>query len=156
MSTKLQAADRGPPRPAADVVIATGQMPEVIGRLAEGDRIGTRFPALATPLESRKRWILAGPPPHGEIHIDAGAVKAVKDKGSSLLPKGIVRVEGRFRRGEAVRIVNPEGRELARGICRYDALDLNKIKGQHSEQIESLLGYGYGSVAIHRDDLVLL
>ncbi|WP_417618486.1 glutamate 5-kinase [Oceanisphaera sp.] len=155
MATKLQAADVAR-RAGIDVVIATGQVPEVIGRLADGERIGTRFPALATPLESRKRWILAGPPPHGEIHIDAGAVQAVHEKGSSLLPKGIVRIEGRFRRGEAVRIVNPEGREVARGICRYDALDLNLIKGQHSEQIESLLGHGYGSVAIHRDDLVLL
>lgn len=155
MATKLQAADVAR-RAGIDVVIATGQVPEVIGRLATGERIGTRFPALASPLESRKRWILAGPPPHGEIHIDAGAVVAVREHGSSLLPKGIVRIDGDFRRGEAVRIVNPEGRELARGICRYDALDLNLIKGQHSEQIESLLGHGYGNVAIHRDDLVLL
>ena len=93
MATKLQAADVAR-RAGIDVVIATGQLPEVIGRLAQGERVGTRFPAIATPLESRKSWILAGPPPHGEIRIDEGAVRAVHDTGSSLLPKGIVDIQG--------------------------------------------------------------
>ena len=155
MATKLQAADVAR-RAGVNVVIATGQMPEVIGRLAKGERIGTLFPALASPLEGRKSWILAGPPPHGEVHVDQGAVAAMKEKGSSLLPKGIVAVKGDFIRGDVVRILDPKGAELARGICRYDHLELEKLRGVHSDQIEQVLGYGYGSVAIHRDDMVLL
>ncbi|MBZ6066735.1 glutamate 5-kinase [Aeromonas schubertii] len=155
MATKLQAADVAR-RAGIDVVIATGQVPEVVGRLAKGERIGTRFPAIATPLEGRKSWILAGPPPHGEVHVDAGAVLAVREKGSSLLPKGIVRVLGDFVRGDVVRILSPEGGELARGICRYDHEELGRLCGVHSDQIEAVLGYGYGAVAIHRDDMVLL
>ncbi|MDO2947517.1 glutamate 5-kinase [Aeromonas simiae] len=155
MATKLQAADVAR-RAGINVVIATGQVPEVVGRLARGERIGTRFPALATPLEGRKSWILAGPPPHGEVQVDAGAVVAVQEKGSSLLPKGIVRVAGDFVRGEVVRILSPEGRELARGISRYNHDELSRLCGIHSDDIEQVLGYGYGAVAIHRDDMVLL
>ena len=112
--------------------------------------------AQANPLESRKSWILTGPPPHGEVYVDAGAERAVHDKGSSLLPKGIARVQGDFERGDVVRILTPSGKELARGICRYNAADLIRIAGKHSDDIEACLGYVYGPVAIHRDDLVLL
>ncbi|MNW67792.1 Glutamate 5-kinase [compost metagenome] len=80
----------------------------------------------------------------------------MQEKGSSLLPKGIVAVKGDFVRGDVVRILGPQGSELARGICRYDHLELEKLRGVHSDQIEAVLGYGYGAVAIHRDDMVLL
>ena len=76
--------------------------------------------------------------------------------GNMLLPKGIVKVQGDFERGDVVRIMTAEGRELARGISRYNASDMAQIAGKHSDDIESCLGYGYGAVAIHRDDLVLL
>ncbi len=155
MATKLQAADVAT-RSGIEVVIASGKTPELIGRLAHGERIGTRFIAQANPLESRKSWILAGPPPHGELIVDDGAARAVQSKGSSLLPKGITQVCGEFERGDVVRIVSLLGKELARGICRYSATDLQRIAGKHSDEIESCLGYGYGPVAIHRDDLVLL
>jgi glutamate 5-kinase len=155
MATKLQAADVAR-RAGVDVVIATGQVPEVVGRLANGERIGTRFPALASPLEGRKSWILAGPPPLGEVQVDLGAVVAMRDKGSSLLPKGITGVRGVFVRGDVVRILDPHGSELARGICRYNHEELTRLRGVHSDQIETLLGYGYGAVAIHRDDMILL
>ncbi|WP_341501632.1 glutamate 5-kinase [Gallaecimonas sp. GXIMD4217] len=155
MATKLQAADLAR-RAGVEVVIATGQLPEVIGRLARGDKIGTRFRALESKLENRKQWILAGPPPLGDIHLDAGAVQAITVKGSSLLPKGITQVHGPFGRGDVVRILCHEGRELARGISRYSAAELAQISGCHSDQIEARLGYGYGAVAVHRDDLVLL
>ncbi len=155
MATKLQAADVAT-RAGIEVVIASGKQPELIGRLAKGERVGTRFIAQANPLESRKSWILAGPPPHGELLVDAGAVVAVHDKGSSLLPKGIAEVRGDFARGDVVRILTPDGKELARGICRYNAADLVRIAGKHSDAIEACLGYGYGPVAVHRDDLVLL
>ena len=155
MATKLQAADVAT-RAGIEVVIAAGKHPEFIGRLVQGERIGTRFVAQANPLESRKSWILAGPHSHGELYVDAGAEKAVHDKGSSLLPKGIQKVQGEFERGDVVRVMTPAGRELARGICRYNSQDLARIAGKHSDEIESCLGYGYGPVAIHRDDLVLL
>ena len=155
MATKLQAADIAT-RAGIEVVIAAGKHPEFIGRLLQGERIGTRFVAQANPLESRKSWILAGPHSHGELYIDAGAEKAVHHKGSSLLPKGIQQVQGEFDRGDVVRIMTPTGRELARGISRYNSVDLTRIAGKHSDEIEACLGYGYGPVAIHRDDLVLL
>ncbi|WP_024872738.1 glutamate 5-kinase [Tolumonas lignilytica] len=155
MSTKLQAADIAC-RSGIEVVIASGKTPEVVGRLANNEKVGTRFKAQSNPLEGRKSWILAGPQSHGEIHIDAGAVKAVYEKGSSLLPKGITQISGEFGRGEAVRIITPEGKELARGITRYTADELERVRGHHSDEIEACLGYGYGPVAIHRDDMVLL
>jgi glutamate 5-kinase len=154
MATKLQAAEIAG-RAGIEVVIAAGHKENVITRLIEGHNVGTRFCPTSTPLENRKQWILAGPPPHGELVLDDGACKAVVERGSSLLPKGICGIKGEFNRGDAVRLMNLEGREIARGICRYQAKDMNKIKGLHSEQIDKVLGYGYGSVAVHRDDLVL-
>ncbi len=124
--------------------------------LVAGKTIGTRFLPLASPLESRKRWILAGPPPGGTIYIDAGAANAVMERHSSLLPKGIVRVDGNFDRGAVARVCDQEGKLLARGICRYASKDLAKIAGKHSQDFLEVLGFEYGSVAIHRDDLVVI
>lgn len=154
MMTKLQAADIAR-RAGIHVTIAAGRGEEVILKVARGESVGTRFPGLVTPLEHRKQWILAGPPPHGELQLDNGACNAVLYDGSSLLPKGIIGVKGNFQRGDIVNLVNPEGERLGRGICRYSADDMLKIKGQHSDQIESLIGVVYGPVAVHRDDLVI-
>ncbi len=155
MTTKLQAADIAR-RAGADVVIAAGHAPDVIARLAAGEAVGTRFPALETPLDSRKRWIFAGPSLRGRLVVDAGAARALRDAGSSLLPAGIHAVEGDFERGDTVLILGPERDEVGRGIARYDRADLERIKGYRSEQIEARLGYAYGPVAIHRNDLILV
>lgn len=155
MATKLQAADVAR-RAGIEVVIAAGSRPDVIIDLARGESVGTRFLPLECPLESRKRWILAGPPPAGDIMIDDGAVVAVQERGSSLLPKGITGVKGEFERGEVVRIFNKAGVLLARGISRYSSTDMLKIAGKHSHDIHQILGYEYGHVAIHRDDLVVI
>ncbi|MDX1663100.1 MAG: glutamate 5-kinase [Candidatus Promineifilaceae bacterium] len=160
MATKLQAADVAR-RAGADVVIAAGSTPDVISRVVAGERVGTRFPALETPLENRKRWILAGPRPAGAVVVDRGAVEALQEQGSSLLPAGIVAVEGDFNRGDAVAIRTQPAdhrasKELARGIVRYNSRDLQQIMGHHSAAIPGQLGYDYGPVAIHRDDLILL
>ncbi|QUM90779.1 glutamate 5-kinase [Moritella sp. 36] len=154
MATKLQAAEIAC-RSGIDVVIAAGVAEDVVLRVAEGKRVGTLFPSHISPLESRKQWILAGPPPSGVIIIDDGAVNAVTQKGSSLLPKGISEVSATFKRGDVVQLQTLQGKLLGRGICRYTSDELTAIAGCHSCDIESKLGYGYGAVAIHRDDLVL-
>jgi glutamate 5-kinase len=155
MITKLQAADVAR-RAGTDVVIASGQSPAVILRAAAGEKIGTHFPALENPLESRKRWILAGPKPSGSIIIDGGAEQALCDSGRSLLPAGILTVQGEFQRGDAVIIRSESGRLLARGITRYSSSDMSHITGMQSDEIEKRLGYAYGPVVVHRNDLILL
>jgi glutamate 5-kinase len=155
MATKLQAADVAR-RAGTDVVIAAGRLPDVICRVAEAERLGTHFPAVAEPLESRKRWIFAGRTPKGRLIVDAGAAQALADAGRSLLPAGITAVEGDFARGDTVSILNPEREELARGITRYGSQELAALLGAHSHEIASRLGYDNGSVAVHRNDLILV
>ncbi|MEZ4512289.1 MAG: glutamate 5-kinase [Chloroflexota bacterium] len=155
MSTKLQAADSAR-RAGTDVIIAAGRAPNVIMRAANGEPLGTRFPALETPLENRKQWIFAGPKPAGRIVVDAGAERALVQNGRSLLPAGIKEIQGHFERGDAVCIVTPSGSEIARGISRYGSSDLDQIKGHQSDQIADRLGYMYGPVAVHRDDMIVI
>lgn len=155
MVTKLQAANIAQ-RAGIDVIIADGREPNVTLRLAAGERIGTFFPANSTRLESRKRWILAGPKPAGKLIIDAGAVRALTKQGRSLLPAGIVDLQGQFSRSDTVSIVDTENRELARGIVAYDHQALRQIRGCQSDTIEQRLGYDYGPVAVHRNNMILL
>jgi glutamate 5-kinase len=155
MTTKLQAANIAR-HAGVDVVIAAGGEPEVIARAAAGEALGTRFPALATRLESRKAWILAGPRPAGTILVDEGAAEAIAHRGRSLLPAGIRRVEGEFLRGDTVAIADPRRRDLARGMAAYTSADLRTIAGCRSDEIEARLGYTYGDVAVHRNDMILL
>jgi len=155
MVTKLQAANIAR-HAGCDVVIASGREPNVIVRVAGGEQVGTRFPALESPLESRKQWILAGPKSAGRLIVDAGAAEAIVHGGRSLLPAGISGVEGEFHRGDTVLVLDTERRELARGIASYNAADLRQIAGVKSAEIEQRLGFTYGSAAIHRNDLILL
>lgn len=155
MATKLQAANIAR-HSGSDVVIASGREPNVILRVAAGEAVGTRFPALESPLESRKQWILAGPRATGRIVVDAGAADAIIRSGRSLLPAGIKSVEGDFHRGDTVTIVDEARRELARGLVAYHSTDMRLIAGCKSHQIEQRLGFAYGSVAIHRNDMILL
>lgn len=155
MATKLQAADIAR-RAGTEVIIAAGHRENVILDCIAEQQIGTRFSATTSVTESRKKWLLAGPASAGQLVLDAGAVNAVIKQGSSLLAKGIAQVNGQFERGAMVKLVNSEGGQVARGICRYSAADLNLIKGKHSEQFKQLLGYDFGAVVMHRDDLVVL
>src|SRR5690606_35887933 len=107
-----------------------------------GTPVGTRFHALQTPLENRKRWIF-GAPPAGELSVDEGACAAILEKGSSLLPKGIKDVTGNFSRGEVIRIRSLDGRDIAHGVSRYNSDALRRIAGQHSQDIGTVLGYEY-------------
>lgn len=155
MATKLQAADVAR-RAGADVIIASGQYPEAIRRAASGQTVGTLFPAVESRLESRKRWILAGPKPAGTIQVDQGAVHALCAKGKSLLSAGIVSIDATFERGDTVAIVDTQHNEFARGISAYSSAELQVIKGCHSDQIVMKLGYTYGSSIVHRNDMILL
>lgn len=153
MGTKLQAADVAC-RAGIDVIIAEGSKAGVISDVAKGYAVGTHFHAEASPLETRKRWIF-GPPPAGEITIDDGALTALLERGSSLLPKGIKTVEGNFSRGEVIRIRSLNGRDIAHGVSRYNSDALRRIAGHHSQRIGAILGYEYGPVAVHRDDMIV-
>lgn len=160
MATKLEAAATAR-RAGTDVIIAQGNVPDVLVRLVGGAALGTRFLALDTPPESRKRWVLAGVVGSGHIVVDHGAARALRSEGRSLLPAGIVAVVGVFERGDTVSIVEQDGRdgisgEIARGVVRYPGEDLVRIMGHHSDAIVDVLGYTYGAVAVHRNDLILL
>ncbi len=155
MSTKLEAADIAR-RAGTDVVIAAGSAPDVILQAVAGEQVGTRFPAQENPLENRKRWILAGPAPSGCLMVDSGAAKALRRDGNSLLPVGITAVEGEFERGDAVFVRETNGPDLARGITRYSSNDLNRIRGCQSHAIGDQLGYDYGPVVLHRNDMIVL
>jgi glutamate 5-kinase len=153
MVSKLAAA-RIATRAGCSVVLAPGALPHPLARL-EGGGPCTRFPARANPRRARKEWLAATLGVMGVVRIDAGAAKALR-RGSSLLPAGVVEVEGTFERGDPVLVRGPDGQDLAKGLSAYDAADARRIRGQRTEQIEALLGYRGRDELIHRDDLVLL
>jgi len=155
MYTKIQAADLAR-RSGTRVVITQGSLPEVLLRVVAGDPLGTRFSALVSNLESRKRFILAGPKSNGRITVDAGAEKILQKGRSSLLPVGVVAVEGEFERGETVTIQNEQGLEIAFGLANYNFDNMRSVQGQQSGEIENLLGFTYGNELVHHDNLVIV
>ena len=155
MATKIESATVAH-RGGIEVVIASGHKKNVILDATKNKSVGTRFVSEYTRLEARKNWIFAGSKVAGRITVDAGAEKALITGGGSLLPSGILGTKGTFLRGYVVLVCNKAGEELARGVVRYKSIDVKKIKGKHSEEIESLLGFEHGTVVIHRDDMVLL
>jgi len=120
---------------------------------ADGGPRCTWFVPQSEPLTARKRWIAAHVQPAGPLSVDAGAVRALK-KGSSLLPAGVTTVVGAFDRGDVVRVVGPDAREVARGLVAYAADDARRIAGHRSGEIEAILGFHGRDEMIHRDDLV--
>ena len=155
MATKIQAA-RLATGGGADLYIVDGKEPDVITRLAEGESVGTYFPAAGDRMESRKRWMLAGLSVKGTIFVDEGAARVLRGGKSSLLPAGVQEVAGDFQRGDAVAISEPGGARIACGIANYASDEITRIKGVRSDKIESVLGHHYGSEVVHRDNLVLL
>lgn len=155
MYTKIVAADLAG-RSGTWVVIANGGREEVLGSIWRGTIAATWFPARITPAEGRKRWLLAQTVTAGAVRIDEGAGIAVLERGKSLLPVGIVGVEGDFERGAIVGVCAVSGREIARGLGNYSASDLRRILGQQSGDIADILGYDYGPEFIHRNNMVLL
>jgi glutamate 5-kinase len=155
MLTKVLAAKRAA-RSGAHTVIASGREPDVLLRLARGERIGTLLLARTTPLAARKQWLADHLNVGGRIVLDAGAVRALSLEGKSLLPVGVTAVHGEFERGALVSCLDPDGRELARGLVNYSAAETRRIMRRPSSAIEAILGYVDGPELIHRDNLVLL
>jgi glutamate 5-kinase len=142
MSSKLEAAKIAV-RSGIPLVIASGRKPDVLARVIAGDEEGTLFVPHPGRLQGRKRWIAFFPHPQGTLFVDAGARKALRDGGKSLLPPGIARCEGRFAAGDVVRICDLDGTEFARGIAAFEAAE---VQAGQLRRVE----------VIHRDNLVIL
>ena len=155
MATKLEAAQKAGAS-GIPMVIANGRENRTLGRLLKGEPLGTHFLPRDDRLAARKRWIAFAVPPQGRLMVDAGARKALTEKGKSLLPSGLVEVTGEFRAGEVVALAELEGDDFARGLVNYDAGDLRKIRGAKTAEIEKALGYKGLAEVIHRDNLVVL
>ncbi len=155
MITKITAAKRAA-RSGAHTVIASGREPRILERLAAGEAIGTQLTAQTPTLTARKQWLADHLQVRGEITLDSGAVRALRQDGKSLLPIGVIAVSGEFERGELVRCLDQEGREVARGLINYGAAETSKILKTPSEGIEAVLGYVDDEELIHRDNLVTL
>ncbi|HKO87997.1 MAG TPA: glutamate 5-kinase [Burkholderiales bacterium] len=155
MLTKVLAAKRAA-RSGAHTVIASGHEGDVLTRLEGGEQIGSFLCADTPPLAARKQWMADHVQISGKLSLDAGAVKALKIDGKSLLPIGVQNVEGEFERGAVVSCLDSGGREIARGLVNYSAIESRKIAGKASQDIEAILGYVDESELIHRDNLVLL
>ncbi|HEX6944683.1 MAG TPA: glutamate 5-kinase, partial [Casimicrobiaceae bacterium] len=155
MLTKILAAKRAA-RSGAATVIACGREPDVLTRLAAGEAVGTQLLAETPTLAARKQWLADHVQLAGRLQLDAGAVRALRKEGKSLLPIGVVAVDGSFQRGEVVGCFSPEGVEIARGLVNYDAAETARIMRRPSGDIEQVLGYVDEPELIHRDNLVLL
>jgi len=155
MLTKILAAKRAA-RSGASTVIANGREANVLTRLAAGEAIGTHLTASTFSLAARKQWLADHVQLAGRLILDAGAVRALARDGKSLLPIGVIAVVGNFERGEVVGCYAQDGREIARGLVNYGALDAAKIVRKPSAEIEAILGYVDEAELIHRDNLVLL
>ncbi len=155
MATKVAAAELAA-RSGAATWIASGREPRVLERMAAGETLGTRVQPASGRLASRKQWLAGQLSPRGVLTLDEGAVRVLREAGSSLLAVGVSAVEGEFQRGELVSCVDPGGRAVARGLVNYSAGEARRIMGHPSERIEQLLGYVDEPELIHRDNLVLL
>jgi glutamate 5-kinase len=155
MSTKLQAAQKAGAS-GIPMVIASGREPGTLSRVLKGEPVGTYFQPRDDRLAARKRWIAFAVPPQGRLTVDAGAKKALTERGKSLLPSGLMEVDGQFRAGEVVALIELDGQEFARGLVNYDADELRRIRGAKTADIERTLGYEGLDEVVHRDNLVIL
>ena len=155
MITKILAAKRAA-RSGAHTVIASGHEPDVLLRLIKGESIGTLLTAATLTLAARKQWLADHLQVAGKLVLDAGAVKALRSDGKSLLPIGVKKVVGEFERGALLACIGEDGSEIARGLTNYNAEEARLIAQHASKEIEALLGYGGDAEIIHRDNLVLL
>ncbi|HUH07045.1 MAG TPA: glutamate 5-kinase [Egibacteraceae bacterium] len=154
MASKLEAA-RIMAFSGGHAVIANARRPGVIGQAVDGDHVGTWFPPARRRPESRKLWIAFAPIPKGRLVVDEGAARALVQRGSSLLAAGVVDAVGDFTAGDAVDVIGPEGRPLARGLVAYARRDVLQLRGRSTEDLAAELGVEYAKAIIHRDSLVV-
>jgi glutamate 5-kinase len=155
MASKLEAARRATLR-GIPSVIGDARDPQMLRRVLAGEDVGTLFTPQGTRLASRKHWIAYTLRPRGALIIDDGAARALASGGKSLLPAGVVGVRGEFSVGDAVTLVDPTGREIARGLARDATRDVAKLAGAATKDISEILGFHGGDEIVHRDDLVIL
>jgi glutamate 5-kinase len=155
MLTKILAAKRAA-RSGANTVIASGREQDVLIRLNAGEVIGTHLKTIEMKTTARKQWLADHLQKRGKLTLDAGAVKVIMQEGKSLLPIGVIDVQGDFERGELVACVDVHGQEVACGLVNYSAFEAKRIMQQPSSKIEAILGYIDALSLIHRDNLVLL
>ncbi len=154
MASKLEAA-RQTTVAGGSVIIARGKEPNILRKILAGEPIGTLILAQGGVLAARKRWIGFSVKPRGKIFMDGGACQAVVREGRSLLPAGIVDVQGDFHKGDVVALCDPQGRELARGLTNYSAEEVRKIRGLRTSEIALVLGQCPYQEVIHRDNMVV-
>lgn len=155
MVTKVRAA-RLAARSGTPTVIAPGRGERVLARIGHGELVGTLLVPVQEAQAARKQWLAGQLQVRGSLTLDAGAVHALREKGTSLLAVGVKAVHGTFARGEVVACVDERGREVARGLINYDVQETSRIRGEPSHRFESILGYLDEQELIHRDNLVLV
>ncbi|MBN1882678.1 MAG: glutamate 5-kinase [Deltaproteobacteria bacterium] len=155
MKSKVEAADMATAI-GIPAIIANGLTNGILLDILEGKNVGTLFIPRSEGLNSRKHWIAYTLRAKGSLTVDQGAADAIADGGKSLLPKGIVSLSGSFSPGDLLSIMDPQGREFARGLVNYNSKEISRIKGLNSGEIEATLGYKYSDEIIHRDNLVLM
>jgi glutamate 5-kinase len=155
MASKVKAARSAASRGTA-VVIAPGKEPQILSRVLAGEDVGTLFVAAIDGLRSRAHWIAHTLRPKGKIVVDGGAASALIERNRSLLPSGVVSVEGSFSQGDPVELADLEQRVFARGLSTYSSSELNAIRGKRSSEILGVLKYHLGDEVVHKDDLVIL
>ena len=154
MITKILAAKRAAGS-GASTVIAWGREKDVLLRLTRGESIGTLLLANTHKMQARKQWIADHLQLRGSVTVDAGAVSKLRDEGKSLLPIGMIAVEGDFSRGEVIAVRDEDGAEIARGLASYASAEARLLCRKSSSEIESLLGYSAGPEMMHRDNMVV-
>jgi len=155
MATKVAAAKKAAKNGVPTILIA-GKRMGILSAAMAGDEVGTLFLPEGDGLNRRKHWIAYTLKPAGRVIVDDGAREMLIAKGKSLLPSGVVGVEGRFERGACVRICGSDGKEFARGLADYSGGEIARLAGHKSSEIETILGYRYADVVVHRDNLVVL
>jgi glutamate 5-kinase len=155
MGSKMDAAKRAT-RHGVPVVIGDARDPELLARITRGEDVGTLFLPSGSKLASKKHWIAYTLKPKGAILIDRGASEVVLRGKASLLPSGVVGVRGDFDVGDPVSIVDPDGKEIARGLARYGLVNVARLVGAKSSEIAARIGHDGGDVVVHKDELVVL
>jgi glutamate 5-kinase len=155
MRSKLRAARLATAAGEA-VIMANGSRDGILDRVFAAEPVGTLFLPHGQDVPAWKRWVGFTARPKGTLRIDAGAKRALVEQGKSLLPVGVVAVDGEFGKGDVISICDESGREIARGLCNYSAEDAVRLRGKQSEQIASLLGSVPYHELVHRDNLVVV